>query len=79
MHEYYILAFARSRPYTKRMQTDAHTRTSEAASRDNEREAKIAHMQRLVDEALASGISTKSVDDIWREAVAKFRHGVSSQ
>jgi len=65
--------------YTVGMQTKLQTRIEQTVSPDADRETKIAHMQRLVDEALASGISTKSVDDIWREAVAKFRHGVSSQ
>ena len=50
---------------------DAHTRTSETSAHDTEREAKIAHMQGLVSEALAGGISSKTMDDIWREAVAK--------
>lgn len=39
--------------------------------RDQERTAKIAHMQTLVDEALASGISDKSVDEIFDEAMAE--------
>ena len=36
--------------------------------RDQERAAKIAHMQKLVDEARASGISTRSMDDIKKAA-----------
>lgn len=33
---------------------------------------KIAHWQRLIDEARASGISEKSVDDIFEEARAEY-------
>lgn len=36
--------------------------------RDQERAGKIALMQALVTDALASGISEKSVDEIWEEA-----------
>lgn len=32
---------------------------------------KIANMQRLVDEARASGISERSVEDIWQEALRR--------
>ena len=43
--------------------------------KDQERSDKIANMQRLVDEGLASGISTNSMDDILAEA--KSRHEAS--
>lgn len=33
---------------------------------------KIAHMQRLVDEARAGGISTRSLDDIKADAMARI-------
>ena len=36
--------------------------------RDQERTAKIAHMQKLVDEALAGGISPLSIGEIWTKA-----------
>lgn len=36
--------------------------------RDQERTDKIAHMQKLVDEGLASGISDKNMDEIWETA-----------
>lgn len=36
--------------------------------RDQERSAKIAHMQKLIDEGLASGVSTLSVSDVWSKA-----------
>lgn len=38
--------------------------------RDQERTAKIAHMQGLVDEGRASGVSEKSVEEIFEEAKA---------
>jgi len=41
--------------------------------RDQERDAKIAAMQRLVDEAEASGVSPNAMDDIL--AVARRRAG----
>jgi len=41
--------------------------------REQERQAKIAHMQALVDEGIKSGVSEKSVDDIWQEALDKWR------
>ncbi len=37
--------------------------------REQERRTKIAAMQVLIDEALASGISDRSMDDIWRSAL----------
>ncbi len=37
--------------------------------RDQERAAKIANMDRLVEEGLASGISDRSLDDIWQSAL----------
>ena len=39
--------------------------------RDQVRAEKIAHMQMLVDEGRASGITSASMDDIWSEAQAK--------
>ena len=65
-------------PYNRNMELNAHSTSTERANRRDEREAKIAHMQALVDEALASGISTKTVDDIWREARTKLGHDLSS-
>jgi len=40
--------------------------------RDQERAEKIAHMQRLVDEGRASGISEKTVEEIFEEAKADY-------
>ncbi len=40
--------------------------------REQVRTKKIANMQRLVDEARASGISNETVDDIWKAAVERF-------
>ena len=37
------------------------------------REAKVAHMQRLVDEARAKGLSNRSVEEIWESAVARHK------
>lgn len=39
--------------------------------RDQERAAKITAMQKLIDEGLASGISERSIDDIFAEARRK--------
>ena len=39
--------------------------------KDRERAEKIAHMQRLIDEAFESGESELSVDDIWHKVRAK--------
>lgn len=36
--------------------------------REQERNAKIANMQRLVDEGRASGISARGIDEIWENA-----------
>ena len=44
---------------------------------DQDRAAKIANMQRLVDEALASGLSDKTLDEIFDEA--RERAGVSAR
>jgi len=41
--------------------------------RDQQRADKIAAMQRLVDEAEASGLSTRTVEAIFDEAVARHR------
>jgi antitoxin ParD1/3/4 len=40
---------------------------------DQENEAKIAHMQALVDEARASGVSDRSIEDVIAGARAKAR------
>ena len=39
--------------------------------RDQERRDKIAHMQKLVDEAEESGVSARIVEDIFDEAIAR--------
>lgn len=39
--------------------------------RDQDRAAKIAHMQQRVDEGLAGGISERQPDDIFAEALAR--------
>ncbi len=41
--------------------------------RDQERQDKIAAMQKLVDEARASGISKRSVEEIFDEVIASRR------
>ncbi|MCV6591746.1 MAG: type II toxin-antitoxin system ParD family antitoxin [Silicimonas sp.] len=38
---------------------------------DQDRASKIAAMQRLVDDAFASGVSDKTLDDIWEAAKAQ--------
>lgn len=43
--------------------------------RDQDRRAKIAHIQKLVDEGLASGISTRSKDEIFAAARARVEAG----
>lgn len=43
--------------------------------RDQERQAKIAHIQKLVDDGLASGIGTRSKDEIFNEARARVEAG----
>lgn len=42
---------------------------SDCPRRAKEREAKIVHMQRLVDEARAGGASTRSMNEIRKEAL----------
>lgn len=39
--------------------------------RDQERSGKIAHMQKLIDEGLASGISDKGMDEIFDDVRAR--------
>ena len=39
--------------------------------RDQERSGKIAHMQKLIDDGLASGISDKGMDGIFDDARAR--------
>ncbi|MCT4558422.1 MAG: type II toxin-antitoxin system ParD family antitoxin [Pelagimonas sp.] len=41
--------------------------------RDQERNDKIARLQTLVDEGLASGISSRSKDDIFSDALARVQ------
>lgn len=41
--------------------------------RDQERHAKIVAMQKLVDEGLASGLGTRSVEEIFDEANARTK------
>jgi antitoxin ParD1/3/4 len=43
--------------------------------RDQERAAKVASMQRLVDEALESGVSNQSMNDIERAAQREVKAG----
>ncbi len=40
--------------------------------RDQERASKIAAMQKLVDESLASGTSSRTVEDIFDDAIARY-------
>jgi len=46
--------------------------------KDQERNDKIAHMQKLVDEGLASGITENSMDDILAEAKKRHEAGKNS-
>lgn len=46
--------------------------------REQERAEKIAHMQRLVDEGIESGISERSIDEIVADARRQFATGVRS-
>ena len=41
--------------------------------RDQDRHAKIAAMQKLVDEGLASGLGARSVEDIFDKAIARAK------
>ena len=41
--------------------------------RDQERQEKITEFQRLVDEGRASGISTRTMDEVWGEARRRAR------
>ncbi len=43
--------------------------------KDRERAVKIATMQKRVDEAISSGISDRSLDEIWEEARRKATAG----
>lgn len=45
--------------------------------RDQDRMAKIAELQGLIDEGLASGISTRSMSDVLAEAREKARAALS--
>ena len=46
--------------------------------RDQEKNEKIATMQRLVDEGLASGIGTRSMDDLLRAAKDRISNEIGS-
>lgn len=46
--------------------------------KDQERNDKIAHMQKLIDEGLASGLGTKSMDDIRAEAMKQLEANQSN-
>ncbi|TFF17869.1 type II toxin-antitoxin system ParD family antitoxin [Jiella endophytica] len=46
-----------------------------AARKSRSREDKIAAMQRLVDEALASGIGSRSPEELFADAEARARQG----
>jgi antitoxin ParD1/3/4 len=41
--------------------------------RDQERADKIAEFQRLIDEGRASGISTRTLEEVWEEARSRAR------
>ena len=41
--------------------------------KDQERATKIAHMQKLVDEGIASGISDATMEEIWQSAQSEFK------
>ncbi|NJR13515.1 MAG: type II toxin-antitoxin system ParD family antitoxin [Phyllobacteriaceae bacterium] len=43
--------------------------------RDQEKAEKIAHWNKLIDEAYASGISTRSVDEIMADSKRRFLAG----
>ena len=40
--------------------------------RDQRRDAELAEMEALIQEGIDSGMSDKSIEDIWREALAEF-------
>ena len=42
---------------------------------DQDRAAKVAAMQKLVDEAFESGVSDKSLDDVWAAAKERAQAG----
>jgi antitoxin ParD1/3/4 len=58
-----------------RIGTGGYTNDSEyirdLIRRDQERHAKIVAMQKLVDEGLASGPGTRSVEEVFDEAIAR--------
>ncbi|MDC7682226.1 type II toxin-antitoxin system ParD family antitoxin [Asticcacaulis sp. BYS171W] len=45
--------------------------------RDQERWEKTAELQSIVDRSLASGISTKSISEIWDEAKKRFEQSAA--
>lgn len=60
-----------------RIAAGAYTNDSEyirdLIRRDQERYAKIEAMQKLIDEGLASGISERSVEAIFEDAIARHK------
>lgn len=46
--------------------------------RDQERNDKIAHLQALVEEGRASGVSTRSKEDIFNDALARVQASAQS-
>jgi len=47
--------------------------------RDQERAGKLAELQRLIDEGLSSGVSTRSMDNVLQEARARARARASDK
>lgn len=60
-----------------RIGSGAYTNDSEyirdLIRRDQERHARLAAMQKLIDEGLASGIGARSVEEIFDEAIARSK------
>jgi len=54
---------------------DSYSNTSDfmrdIVRREQERRATIAELQRLVDDGIASGVSTRTMDEIFEEAMRK--------
>lgn len=60
---------------------DASDYVRELIRRDQERQDLVSEMQKLIDEGFASGVSTRSMDEILEEARARvgsgaIRHGL---
>lgn len=51
----------------------------ELIRRDQERAAKIARMQALIDEGRASGISDRTVDEIRQAGIEQYEHGAAER